>query len=306
MAGRRSKGAHAEEEPENSERWLLTYADMITLLMVLFIVLFAIGQVDQKKFDKLHDGLANSFGQPTVLQGSNGLLEGSATQAAVPNDAVATAQSLQSQRGAALQAQQAQAAARRQQASMEAVRQQIVAALKKQGLEDAVQFQTKEQRGLVVNIVTDRVLFDLGEATLRPQGAQVLDAIAPALKNLPNEMVIEGHTDNLPISDAQFASNWELSTQRATTVLRHLLTRGLAARKVAAAGYADQRPLARDSSAGSRARNRRVAIVILSDAPAAAAATVGPSAQPAVPAVPAVPVVPAVPAAPAAPTVPGA
>jgi chemotaxis protein MotB len=304
MAGRRSKGAHAEEEPENSERWLLTYADMITLLMVLFIVLFAIGQVDQKKFDKLHDGLANSFGQPTVLQGSNGLLEGSATQAAVPNDAVATAQSLQSQRGAALQAQQAQAAARRQQASMEAVRQRIVAALKKQGLEDAVQFQTKEQRGLVVNIVTDRVLFDLGEATLRPQGAQVLDAIAPALKNLPNEMVIEGHTDNLPISDAQFASNWELSTQRATTVLRHLLTRGLAARKVAAAGYADQRPLARDSSAGSRARNRRVAIVILSDA--AAASTVGPSAQPAVPAVPAVPVVPAVPAAPAAPTVPGA
>ena len=68
----------AEEEHENHERWLLTYADMITLLMVLFIVLFAIGQVDQKKFDKLHDGLANSFGQPTVLEGSNGLLEGSA------------------------------------------------------------------------------------------------------------------------------------------------------------------------------------------------------------------------------------
>jgi chemotaxis protein MotB len=311
MAGRRSKGAHAEEEPENSERWLLTYADMITLLMVLFIVLFAIGQVDQKKFDKLHDGLANSFGQSTVLQGSNGLLEGSAAQAAVPDDAVATAQSLQSQQAAVARAQQAQAqaqtAARRQQASMEAVRKRIVAALKKQGLDDAVQFQTKEQRGLVVNIVTDRVLFDLGEATLRPQGAKVLDAIAPALKDLPNEMVIEGHTDNLPISDARFASNWELSTQRATTVLRHLLTRGLAARKVAAAGYADQRPLARDSSAGSRARNRRVAIVILSDAAAAAASTASPSsAQPAVPAVPVVPVAPAVPAAPAAPAVPNA
>ncbi len=312
MAGRRSKGAHAEEEPENSERWLLTYADMITLLMVLFIVLFAIGQVDQKKFDKLHDGLANSFGQPTVLQGSNGLLEGSAAQAPVPDDAVATSQSIQSQRDAAVQAQQAQAqaAARRQQASMEAVRKRILAALTKQGLADAVQFQTKEQRGLVVNIVTDRVLFDLGEATLRPQGVKVLDAIAPALKNLPNEMVIEGHTDNLPISDARFASNWELSTQRATTVLRHLLTRGLAARKVAAAGYADQRPLTPDSSATSRARNRRVAIVILSDAAAASASTASPSsARPAVPAVPAVPGVPAVPAAPAvaaAPTAPGA
>ena len=75
-----------------------------------------------------------------------------------------------------------------------------------------MQFQTKEQRGLVVNIVTDRVLFDLGEATLRPQGARVLDAIAPGAKGLPNEMVVEGHTDNLPISDARYASNWELST----------------------------------------------------------------------------------------------
>ena len=138
----------------------------------------------------------------------------------------------------------AQAAAeRRQAASMDALRARITAALKKQGLADAVQFQSKEQRGLVVNIVTDRVLFDLGEATLRPQGARVLDAIAPVLKGLPNEMVVEGHTDNLPISDTRFASNWELSTQRATTVLRHLLSRGLAPRKVAAAGYADQRPL---------------------------------------------------------------
>ena len=199
--------------------------------MVLFIVLFAIGQVDQKKFDKLHDGLANSFGQPTVLQGSNGLLEGSAAQAAVPDDArrdraVPAEPARRRGEGPAGADAAAQAAARRQQASMEAVRERIVAALKKQGLADAVQFQTKEQRGLVVNIVTDRVLFDLGEATLRPQGAKVLDAIAPALKDLPNEMVIEGHTDNLPISDARFASNWELSTQRATTVLRHLLTGG--------------------------------------------------------------------------------
>src|SRR3954453_8480513 len=98
--GRRRQADHAEEEHANHERWLLTYADMITLLMVLFIVLFAIGQVDQKKFDKLHDGLANSFGQSTVLQGSDGLLEGSSAQAAVPNDAVVTARSLQNQQAA--------------------------------------------------------------------------------------------------------------------------------------------------------------------------------------------------------------
>ena len=97
MAGRTSKLAHAEEEHENHERWLLTYADMITLLMVLFIVLFAIEQVDQKKFDKLHDGLANSFGEPTVLQGSAGVLEGSASQAPSPDTVVPGSQSIQDQ-----------------------------------------------------------------------------------------------------------------------------------------------------------------------------------------------------------------
>jgi chemotaxis protein MotB len=94
-------------------------------------------------------------------------------------------------------------------------------------------------------------------------------------------MVIEGHTDNLPISDARYASNWELSTQRATTVLRHLLEDGLAPSKVAAAGYADQRPLKADTTAAGRARNRRVAIVILT--PETTAPLPVPPAVPAVP-----------------------
>jgi len=140
------------------------------------------------------------------------------------------------------------------------------------------------------------VLFDLGEATLRPQGARVLDAIAPVLKGLPNEMVVEGHTDNLPISDTRYASNWELSTQRATTVLRHLLEDGLAPSRVAAAGYADQRPLTADPTAAGRARNRRVAIVILTAETAASAAGAAPAAAP----------VPVAPAVPANPVVPGA
>jgi chemotaxis protein MotB len=262
---------------------------MITLLMVLFIVLFAIGQIDQKKFDKLHDGLANSFGKPTVLQGSAGVLEGSASQAPSPDSVVPGSEAIQDQLQAALKSQQAMSAAsaaqaeaeRRQAAAMDALRAKITAALKKRGLADAVQFQSKEQRGLVVNIVTDRVLFDLGEATLRPQGARVLDAIAPVLKGLPNEMVVEGHTDNLPISDTRYASNWELSTQRATTVLRHLLEDGLAPSKVAAAGYADQRPLKADTTAAGRARNRRVAIVILT--PETTAPLPVPPAVPAVP-----------------------
>ncbi len=283
MARRRSKLKHAEEEHENSERWLLTYADMITLLMVLFIVLFAIGQIDSKKFDKLHDGLAQSFGESTVLDGGAGLLDGSAVQAQAPDDSRAGEQALERQRQAVLAAQSAAdaaaAAAARNEAnalreSAEAlakIRKSITEILAKKHLTGAVQFEAVDERGLVVNVVTDRVLFDLGEATLRPHGGQVLDAIAPVLRHVPNNLVIEGHTDNQPISDSRFASNWELSTLRATTVLRYLLDKGVDASKVAAAGYAEQRPLQAGDSAASRARNRRVAIVILHQATSASA-----------------------------------
>lgn len=269
MARRRSKLAHADEEDANKERWLLTYADMITLLMVLFIVLFAIGQIDQKKFDKLHDGLSQSFGESTILDGGAGLLNGSAVQAPAPDDSRSGQQAIERQRQAMLAASQAaDAAAQRQSAAKHSaiavLEASFTTALAKQGLTGAVEFQEGDQRGLVVNIVTDKVLFDLGEATLRPQGAKVLDALAPVLKKQPNGLVIEGHTDNQPISDSRFASNWELSTERATTVLRHLLGDGIDASKVAAAGYADQRPLKAGNSAASRARNRRVAVVILS------------------------------------------
>ena len=271
MARRRSKLRHAEEEHENGERWLLTYADMITLLMVLFIVLFAIGQIDSKKFDKLHDGLAQSFGESTVLDGGAGLLDGSSVQAPAPDDSRAGEQALERQRQAVLAAQNAADAAAKRDANaaresaeaLSRIKASITATLAKNRLTGAVQFEAIDDRGLVVNIVTDRVLFDLGQATLRPHGGLVLDAIAPVLKNVPNDLVVEGHTDNQPISDSRFASNWELSTMRATTVLRYLLSKGVDHSKVAAAGYADQRPLRAGDSSASRARNRRVAIVIL-------------------------------------------
>ena len=264
MARRRKKLSHGEEEEENAERWLLTYADMITLLMVLFIVLFAIGQIDQKKFDKLHDGLAQSFGESTVLNGGAGLLDGSAAQAPAPDDSLAGQQALQAQRKALLAAQLAADATAKQAKEMATLEASFAAALAKKGLSSSVEFQKVQERGLVVNIITDRVLFDPGEATLRPEGTKVLDAMAPLLKKLPNGLVVEGHTDDQPMSDPRFASNWELSTARATTVLQHLLGDGVAPSKVAAAGYADQRPLQPGKSAASRARNRRVAIVILS------------------------------------------
>ena len=119
----------------------------------------------------------------------------------------------------------------------------------------------------------DPVLFDLGSADLRPEGRTVLDGMVDALLALPNHVAIEGHTDDRPIHSPVFVTNWELSTARATSVLRYLVTKGMPGNRLAAAGYADQKPIAANDTEAHRAENRRVEVVILSnvDDPAATA-----------------------------------
>ncbi len=263
---RRGAAEEHEEEPENAERWLLSYADMITLLMALFIVLFAISQVDQQKLIALSSGLDQYFGEPAAHTSSTGILDGSPQgapdgHAASPLPTATANPVVEPQPGATAAAGAGGAAAAHQQRSdLRGIRDKIAASLAAKGLSGAVEFQVRDD-GLVVNVVTDRVLFDVGEVALRPEGRRVLDAVAPTLHGLPNALTVEGHTDNVPIS-GQYPSNWELSTERATTVLRHLLTRGVPGSRISAAGYADQRPLSTNATAAGRARNRRVAIVV--------------------------------------------
>ncbi len=265
------KKKHEEHEAHaNHERWVLSYADILTLLLALFIVMFAISKVDQKKFEEFARGTAASFGQANLaLQGQTGSMDGSegilqdamAGQIAkAPSDTTAEEAPINNQE--ALNREKArQSAAEAQKASLDKLREEIAAKLKAKGLSDAVKMVVDE-RGLVVNIVTDKVLFDNGRADLRPDGTQVLDLIAPIIKDLPNQVTVEGHTDNVPISGT-FASNWELSVNRATTVLRRLVADGVPAKRMSASGYADQRPLGSNATAEGKARNRRVAIVVL-------------------------------------------
>jgi chemotaxis protein MotB len=244
-----------EEEHDNEERWLLTYADMITLLMVLFIVLFSIGQINLKKFEQLRSGLASSFGtkQDVVLDGGTGVLDGGPS----PLDAEETAQQVLDKQRAA------QAAATEQ---LRQAAEEVKKTLAGQGLGDKVTFRF-EDRGLVLQIVTDDVLFDLGKADLRPEGRAVLDGLAAALKQVPNGISVEGHTDNRPISGFPFASNWELSTYRATSVLRYLVEqKGLDRKRISAAGYGEERPLVPNDTPAHQAQNRRVEIVVLAPA----------------------------------------
>jgi chemotaxis protein MotB len=269
MSARR-KRHDDHEEHENHERWLITYADMITLLMVLFIVLFAIGQTDLKKFAQLKNSLSTSMdGKPSkpspALEGGTGALDGNvgAKAVAVAGPAGTADQIAQAQQ--ALSEKQAHdAAVKAEQQTLQGVQDQIRQELSAHGLGDSVNFRL-EARGLIVTVVTDRVLFDLGSAVLRTEGRAVLDGMAPALAKLPNHIAIEGHTDNSPIHSAVFATNWELSTARATTVLRYLIdNKGLPGTRLAASGYADQQPLVANDTDAHRANNRRVEIVILS------------------------------------------
>ncbi len=265
------KKKHEEEEHENHERWLVSYADMVTLLMALFIVLFSMASVDEQKFAALASSFTGQNNpQHSVLDGNQGIVKGgtpekldSAANASMSPKISMPVVPNSNQGTEALRREHQKAAAAKQDSdNLEQVKQEIQASLDAHGMGDSVRFR-KEPKGLVVSIVTDRVLFDSGKAAVKPQGAVVLDALGPPISHLPNQVAIEGHTDDQPINSAQFPTNWELSTTRATSVLRYLTDReGVPASRLGAAGYADQRPVVPNNSSEHRAQNRRVEVVI--------------------------------------------
>ena len=277
--GRRRTKHHEEEEHENHERWLVSYADMVTLLMCLFIVLFAMSQIDKTKFAALASGLATSFGAPITALQSNSPEKSVLDGLPAPVDIAAgvgetkTSEGLSQQQvdqaaaQAALQrAQNIQAEARNAYDQLAAARAAIDRALVAAGYSGAATYQIDE-RGLVVHIIADKVLFDEAKADLRPDGAQLLNAVAPTLTGLPNQLRIEGHANSTPVDPkGVWPSNWELSAYRATTVLRHLSAAGVPETRMSAAGYSSTQPLVPYTDPTAMTVNRRVDIVVLSTA----------------------------------------
>ncbi len=273
--GRRRAKRHEEEEHENHERWMVSYADMMTLLLVLFIVLFAMSQIDKAKFAQLASGLAQSFGAPiSALPGQQpeasvldalpapvDIAAGIATGRQVAQEDVDAAA-----RQATLQrAERIAGEARAAYENLAAIRDRIQAALTAAGYAEAARFEIDE-RGLVVHIVADQVLFDAERADLRPDGVTVLDALAPTLREIPNQLAVEGHANHLPVSPGgPWPSNWELSAYRATTVVRHL-AHAVPQERMSAQGYSSTRPLVPENDPDAITVNRRVDIVVLSTA----------------------------------------
>lgn len=265
--GRRRHVDHDAEAHENEERWLLTYADMITLLMVLFIVLFAISSVNTSKFEQLSKSLAEAI-SGKIVQGGPAIQESGATEAtdrSTPEPPIPAIQpvikseSSTSGKGATAQVQ---SAAQREEEDFRRLKAQIDQYAREHGIQDKLQ-TTIGRRGLVIRLLTDRVLFASGQAALQPQSTELLRALARLLvTEVRHPILVEGHTDSHPISSARFPTNWELSTSRATQVVRFFIRHDVNPRRLSAAGVAAQRPIASNSGDRGRSRNRRVEIVL--------------------------------------------
>jgi chemotaxis protein MotB len=284
---KRKKHAVHEEEHENHERWLVSYADMMTLLMVLFIVLFAISQVDQRKFAALKTGLTAGFGatENVPVTGGTGITQNDGvvpaafgldvglgikqdTTTADDNRAYESAKSASTTSGGASTAASEKAAQVELQ-RFAAIEKAIKKSLAGTGLQDKVRFRVTD-RGLTVAIVADDVFFTSASADLRPKGRVVLQSVGPVLAPLHNDIAVEGNANNLAISSAIYPSNWELSAARASAVVRYLIgSNGIVPSRLSATGFGSSRPLYPAADPRSVSYNRRVDLVVESTQPAA-------------------------------------
>lgn len=233
-----------DEEPENGERWLLTYADLITLLLGLFVILYSMSQVDKTKYQDFASALTRKFGSKTVLAGNKGIMY-------QPAPKVGHAQA-EKNASKSLYKKNQMAAALAVILSKQIAAGQVVIRETKEGVSISLQ---------------EKLLFDTGKADLRPEGLDTLAHISSYLLSINNPIRVEGHTDNVPIHTAQFPSNWQLSVARSMTTGYFILSKGLSPGRIAIAGYSEYRPIAPNDTAENRATNRRVEIVIIMEKP---------------------------------------
>lgn len=231
-------GEGGELETAGLMRWLLTYADMLTLLFALFVILYSISAVDVEKLKTLAMALGNAFG----LKGHISVLETGATTDTKP---IIMEQS---------------------QVQLTTLREKVQKWILQQKLEREIKLRFNE-RGLIISLMTDKILFKSGYADLLPRTQRILSDISELLKEITNPIVVEGHTDDVPITSTaikrKYNDNWDLSTARAVNVLKYLIRKGISPDRLSAAGYSSYKPLVPNIDDITRAKNRRIDIIVL-------------------------------------------
>jgi chemotaxis protein MotB len=237
-----SKKKH--EEHENHERWLVSYADFITLLFAFFVVMYSISAVNEGKFRTVSESIKAALrpvaNQPvSSMAFSIGQSRPSLAQPSIPTGKRETIRHLR----------------------------ELVKAMQT-GPQFAVIHLAEKENGDIIITIPDQLLFKSGEATIRQEALPFLKGLAAAMLELDRYVRVEGHTDNVPIRTAQFPSNWELSSARAVIVVRVLSELySVPSGHLTAVGHADTRPVTANLSPDQRAKNRRVEIIILEHAP---------------------------------------
>lgn len=234
-----------DDEPENHERWLISYADFITLLFAFFVVMYAISAVNIGKYKVFSDALGNAFGG----QGAATPVNTQVQNLPIPNPGLKRRTEL----------------LRKEKEQMTKLAQDLLSTMAPLVKEGKVRV-TQNSRGVSVEINAS-VLFDPGEARLMPESVEALRAVASLLAADSHDVQVEGHTDNQPIGNPRFPSNWELSAVRASSVVRLFIDAGVAPGRLTAVGFSANQPVADNATAEGRARNRRVAVTILSGIP---------------------------------------
>lgn len=261
----------------NQDRWLLTYADMITLLVAFFIMLYAMSIVNKAKFQQIALSVRSGFAGDSAVRSRAERLSNMAAPTAPESNMLVPLEG----RGGKM----SRFGLYTPHAWGSAFGVNPVFGSNPLGLPYHARSHSErsngsirvheEKRGLVLSIATDKILFKSGTAELRPESLWILDDVARACRSIPNDITIEGYTDDLPITTARYPSNWELSTARATSVLRYLSERAqISPARLCASGYGSTRPLVPNNSETNRALNRRVNVVILRSASAQSESTV--------------------------------
>jgi chemotaxis protein MotB len=268
------KKPHHEEEG-GAERWLVSYADFITLLFAFFTTLYAISTADAQKVGKLvtsvnaafDNGVMNPGSRQLPLSSGSGGVEASSRMISVSTNKGGSGSKDENLKEMKNLKRSPQRSVISDGMGMGRLKRSVETLLAKDFNKGRVRAHL-ESRGLVVSL-GEIGIFDSGSDQIKPEGKILLDTLATSLVSLGNHIRIEGHTDNVPIRTSRFPSNWDLSTARATAVISHLVASfGMRPELISAAGYAEYRPCAANDTEEGKARNRRVDIVVLNPAAA--------------------------------------
>jgi len=256
MRERRKKN----EESGGPAEWLLTYSDLVTLLLTFFVMLFSMASIDQHKFKQIAYSMRSSFlnisGGDRLLNnpGESILPMPKGTDSSETSDSESDDEQNESNPGD-------EESSQLEDVKLQNVKAQVEKAIEKHNLKEYVNI-IEEEQSLILRL-DSVILFDLGKADIKGSGKEILKELGGMFKELDNEITIEGHTDDLPINTTLFPSNWELSTKRATNVVVFLIENcGLDPKKLTASGRGEFKPIMPNDSPENRQKNRRIDIIV--------------------------------------------